>query len=78
MPLAIQLACLEMGLGVGAALRAATLGGAAALRRDDIGRLGVGARGDLVVLESDHEVDVVAHLGVPAVSTTVTAGRPGA
>ncbi|HTW21456.1 MAG TPA: imidazolonepropionase, partial [Mycobacteriales bacterium] len=42
MPYAIQLACLEMGLGVDEALAAATLGGAKALRRDDIGHLGVG------------------------------------
>jgi imidazolonepropionase len=75
MPLAVQLACLEMGLGVETALRAATLGGAAALRRDDVGHLGVGARGDLLVLASDHEIDVVGHLGVPAVTATVTGGE---
>jgi imidazolonepropionase len=74
MPLAIQLGCLEMGLGVEESLRAATLGGARALRRDDIGHLAIGARGDLVVLASDHEVDVVAHLGVPTVDTTVVGG----
>ncbi len=77
MPLAIQLACLEMGLSVETALRAATLGGAAALRRADIGHLGPGARGDLIVLASDHEVDVVAHLGAAAVTTTVTGGVVG-
>ena len=75
MPYAIQLACLGMGLGVDEALRAATLGGAAALRRTDVGQLGVGARGDLVVLASDHEIDLVAHLGAPAVATTVIGGR---
>jgi imidazolonepropionase len=74
MPYAIQLASLGMGLGVDDALRAATLGGAKALRRNDIGHLGIGARGDLIVLASDHEADVVAHLGAPAVTTTVTAG----
>lgn len=71
MPYAVQLACLEMGLGVTEALRAATLGGAAALRRTDVGHLDVGARGDLLVLASDHEVDVVARLGVPTVDVTV-------
>jgi imidazolonepropionase len=74
MPYAVQLACLGMGLGVDEALRAATLGGARALRRHDVGHLDVGARGDLVVLTSDHEADVVAHLGAPAVATTVTGG----
>jgi imidazolonepropionase len=74
MPYAIQLACLAMALDVDEALVAATLGGAKALRRNDIGHLGVGARGDLVVLASDHEADVVAHLGANPVVTTVIAG----
>jgi imidazolonepropionase len=75
MPLAVQLACLEMGLGVDEALRAATLGGARALRRTDIGHLDVGARGDLIVLTSDHEVDVIARLGVPAVAAIAVGKR---
>jgi imidazolonepropionase len=74
MPYAVQLACLGMGLSVDEALAAATLGGAKALRRDDVGRLSVGARGDLAVLASDHEVDLVAHLGAPAVWRTVIGG----
>jgi imidazolonepropionase len=74
MPYAVQLACLGMGLEVDEALRAATLGGAAALCRDDVGQLGLGARGDLVVLASDHEADLVAHLGAPAVTATVVGG----
>jgi imidazolonepropionase len=78
MPYAVQLGCLEMGLGVEEALRAATIGGAAALRRDDIGHLGVGARGDLAVLTSDHEADLVAHLGVQTVAATVCGGSSGA
>jgi imidazolonepropionase len=74
MPYAVQLACLGMGLAVDEALRAATLGGAAALRRPDVGHLGVGARADLVVLASDHEADLVAHLGVNPVAATVVGG----
>ena len=74
MPYAIQLACLGMGLGIDEALRAATLGGAQALRRHDVGHLALGARADLAVLASDHEADVVAHLGAPAVATTVVGG----
>ena len=76
MPYAMQLACLEMGLTVEAVLRAATLGGAAALRRDDIGHLGAGARGDLVVLDAGHEADVLAHLGVNSISRTIVGGSP--
>lgn len=76
MPYAIQLGCLAMGLSVDEAFRAATLGAAASLRLDDAGHLGIGARGDLVVLDAAHEADVVAHLGGAAVSYTVIAGAP--
>ncbi|MBV9291282.1 MAG: imidazolonepropionase [Frankiales bacterium] len=76
MPYAVQLACLGMGLPVEVALRAATEGGARALRRDDVGHLGRGARGDLVVLDGDHEADLVGHLGASGINRTVVAGRP--
>jgi imidazolonepropionase len=76
MPYAIQLACLLLGLPVGAAITAATRGSAASLRRDDIGRLAPGARGDLVVLAADHETDLVAHLGAPPATRTVIGGVP--
>lgn len=74
MPYAVQLACLAMGLSVDEAFRAATLGAARSLRRDDVGHLAVGARGDLAVLAAEHEADVVAHLGGRAVSHTVVGG----
>jgi imidazolonepropionase len=76
MPYAMQLACLAMGLSVETVLRAATLGGAAALRRTDIGNLGIGARGDLVVVNSDHSADLFGHLGAIAISRTVVGGCP--
>ena len=76
MPYAMQLACLAMGLDVETTLRAATLGGAAALRRTDIGNLGIGAKGDLVLVNSDHEADVIGHLGTQAVIQTVVDGCP--
>ena len=76
MPYAVQLACLAMGLPVDVALRAATIGGAQALRLDDVGHLGVGARGDLLVLDAEHEVDLVAHLGADPIAHTVVGGRP--
>jgi imidazolonepropionase len=76
MPYAIQLACLAMGFSVDEAFRAATLGAAHSLRRDDVGHLSVGAWGDLAVLDADHEADVVAHLGGRGVRQTVIGGRP--
>ena len=76
MPYAIQLACLAQGLSVDEAFRAATLGAAHSLRRDDVGYLGVGACGDLAVLEAAHEADLVAHLGAARpVRQTVVAGE---
>ena len=74
MPYAMQLACLSMGLAPDVVLRAATLGGAAALRRSDIGHLGVGARADLVVVDGAHELDVLAHLGANPINRTVVGG----
>ena len=74
MPYAIQLACLAMGLSVDEAFRAATLGAAHSLRRGDVGHLGVGAHGDLALLDAEHEADVVAHLGGRPVRATVIGG----
>jgi imidazolonepropionase len=74
MPYAAQLAALEMGLPVDAVLRAATLGGARALRRSDVGHLAPGARADLVVVDGEHEVDLIAHLGTKGIIRTVVGG----
>ncbi len=76
MPYVLSLACLGLGMTVEAALRAATRGAAAALRKEDVGHLGPGAYGDLVVLEAEHEADLVAHLGAPGVRRTVIGGVP--
>ncbi|MEO8329655.1 MAG: imidazolonepropionase [Candidatus Nanopelagicales bacterium] len=75
MPYVIQLACLVYGLSIEEALRAATLGGAHALRLADAGHLAKRARGDLAILDVEHEADLVAHLGSTPVSDTVIAGQ---
>jgi imidazolonepropionase len=67
MPLCIALAVREMGLTPYEALRAATLGGARALRREDIGHLRPGARADLVVLDAPTYVHLAYRPGVPLV-----------
>jgi imidazolonepropionase len=72
MPFCIALAVREMGLTPAEALRAATLGGAAALRRDDVGHLRVGARADLVVLRAPSYVHLAYRPGVPLVDRTLT------
>ena len=67
MPLCIALAVRDMGMTPAEALRAATLGGAAALRRDDIGRLTIGARAHAVLLDAPTYVHLAYRPGVPLV-----------
>jgi imidazolonepropionase len=72
----IALAVRDMGMTIEEALAAPTLGGAKALRRDDLGRLRPGARADAVVLDARSYADLVYRPGVPLVATTIAAGRP--
>ncbi|WP_200942791.1 imidazolonepropionase [Cellulomonas sp. Root485] len=65
MPLMIALAVREMRMTITEALRAATLGGAHALRRDDVGHLRLGARADLAVLDAPTHRHLAYRPGVP-------------
>ncbi len=65
MPFVIALAVREMWLTPLEALRAATAGGAAALRRDDVGHLGVGAAARLTVLDAPSYQHLAYRPGVP-------------
>jgi len=76
LPFCIALAVREMGLSPAEAVRAATLGGARALRRDDVGHLRVGARADLVVLDAPSAVHLAYRPGVPLVQEVLVGGRP--
>ena len=75
MSFCIALAVREMGMSVDEALLAATLGGARALRRDDVGRLAPGARADAIVLDAPSYIDLVYRPGVPLVGASFVAGR---
>ncbi len=75
LPLCIALAVREMGLTPAEAVRAATAGGAAALDRDDVGRLVVGAPADLVLLDAPSHVHLAYRPGVPLVAGVWQAGR---
>ncbi len=75
MPFVIALACSAYGLTADEAVRAATEGGAKALRRGDVGHLRPGARGDLVVLDSDRWADLAYRPGMPLVHAVVKDGR---
>lgn len=69
MPFCIAVAVRDMGMTPAEALWAATAGGAAALRRDDIGVIAPGARADLVLLDAPSHVHLSYRPGVPLVST---------
>ena len=76
MCLMIGLACLELGLTPEEALRAATLGGARALRlQRQCGSVRLGKRCDLVFLDAETYLDIPYRLGVNLVERTVCQGR---
>ena len=74
MPFCIALAVRDMNMTIDEAIWAATAGGAAALRRDDIGRITPGARADLIILNTANPIDFVYRPGVPLVATTIIGG----
>jgi imidazolonepropionase len=57
------------------ALWSATMGGARALRRTDVGHLGVGARADAVLLDAISHVHLAYRPGVPLVGAVWRGGE---
>jgi len=76
MPFCIALAVREMRMSPAEALRAATMGGAQALGRIDVGHLGLGTPADLVVLEAPSYVHLAYRPGVNLVRQVFIAGVP--
>ncbi len=74
MAFCIALAVRDLHLTIEEAVAAATLGGARALRRDDIGRVAPGQRADLVVLDAPSYRHLVYRPGVPLVHAVVQGG----
>lgn len=72
MPFVIALAVREMRMTPAEAVRAATWGGARALRRDDVGVVRVGARADLVVVDAPTATNLAYRPGVPLASPLTT------
>jgi imidazolonepropionase len=68
MPFVIALGVREMGMTPAEAVWAATAGGAAALRRRDVGHLRVGSRADLVVVDAPSYRYLAYRPGVPLTS----------
>ncbi len=75
MEFCVALAVREMRMTTEQAVWAATAGGARALRRTDIGHLGVGARADLVILNAPSHAYLAYRPGVPLVAAVWQAGR---
>lgn len=71
MPLALALAVREMGVTPLEALAAATVGGARALRRSDVGAVHIGSRGGVVVLDAPSHTWLAYRVGVPLVREVV-------
>jgi len=74
MAFCMALAVRDMHMTIDEALSAATLGGARALRRDDVGHLGLGARGDAVVLDAPSPAHLVYRPGMNLVAATIARG----
>jgi imidazolonepropionase len=75
MSFCIALAVREMRMTAEEALLAATLGGAKALRREDLGHLGPRARADAVILGAPSYAHLVYRPGVPLVAATIVGGE---
>ncbi|HYU66882.1 MAG TPA: imidazolonepropionase [Jatrophihabitantaceae bacterium] len=75
MPLAIALAVREMALTPAEAVRAATVGGATALRRNDLGVIAPGRGADLIVLDAPSYVHLAYRPGVPLISQVWQGGK---
>jgi imidazolonepropionase len=76
MAFCLALAVRDMRMTAEEALAAATLGGARALRRSDVGRLSPGMCADAVVLDAPSYSYLVYRPGVPLVAATILGGRP--
>jgi imidazolonepropionase len=74
MSFVLALAVRDMRMTVDEALLAATRGGAEALQRDDIGRIAVGTRADLVILDALSYEHLVYRPGVPLIAATIANG----
>ena len=75
MPFCIAVAVREMRMTPAEALWSATAGGAAALRRNDVGHLGLGAAADFVVLNAPSHQHLAYRPGVNLIGQTWRNGK---
>lgn len=76
MPFCIAVAVRDMGMSPAEALWSATAGGAAALRRTDVGHLGLGAAADFVILNAPSHQHLAYRPGVNLIGQTWRNGKP--
>jgi imidazolonepropionase len=74
MGLVLALAVASLSMTVDEALWSATRGGALALRRPDLGQLGLGAHGDLVVLDAPRAAHLAYRPGIDLAALVVKGG----
>ena len=67
----IAIAVRDMGMTIDEAIQAVTVGGAAALRRDDVGRLSPGSAGHAVILDAPSHHHLAYRPGVPLIRRTI-------
>src|SRR5580693_2253977 len=75
MSLCVALAVRETHMTTAEAVWAATAGGAHALRRTDVGHLGLGARADLIMLDAPSHSYLAYRPGVPLIAGVWRAGQ---
>lgn len=75
LPFCLAIAVRDMRFTVEQALWAATAGGAAALDRDDVGRLGIGARGDFAILDAPSYRHLAYRPGVQQIAEVYIGGE---
>ena len=76
MPFCIAVAVRDMHMTPAEALTAATVGGAHALRRHDVGRIEVGARADILILDAPDPVHLAYRPGVDLIHQVWRGGAP--
>jgi imidazolonepropionase len=74
-PFCIAIAVRDMHMTPDEAVKAATLGGAQALRRTDVGHLAPGAKADAVMLDAPTHIHLAYRPGVPLIHTVWRAGE---
>jgi len=71
MSFCIAIAVREMHMTIDEAIQAVTTGGAAALRRTDVGHLSPGAAGHLMILDAPSHHHLAYRPGVPLIRHTI-------